>query len=172
MVHVHPIRITPYHPQTDGLVELFNQTLKAMLKKAAINEGKDWDKVIPYLLFSYREAPQSSTGYSPFELLYGRSVRGPLDVVRDAWQTSERDNENVISYLMTMRERFEQMSEVVKGKAQQLQKKWYDQNARQREFQPGDHVLVLLPTTTSKLLAQWQGPYEVVKRIGKSHSHV
>ena len=66
-------------------------------------------------------------------------------MVRDAWQTSECDNENLISYLMTMRERFEQMSEVVKEnmeKAQQLQKKWCDQNARQREFQPGDQVLL------------------------------
>ena len=56
-------------------------------------------------------------------------------MVRDAWQTSECDNENVIFYLMTMRERFEQMSEVMKEnmeKAQQLQTKWYDQNARQR----------------------------------------
>ena len=40
MVHVHPIRTRPYHPQTDGLVEWFNQALKAMLKKAAINEGR------------------------------------------------------------------------------------------------------------------------------------
>lgn len=54
MLHVHPMRTSPYHPQTDGLVERFNQTLKAMLRKAAIEEGKDWDKMIPYLLFAYR----------------------------------------------------------------------------------------------------------------------
>ena len=170
MLHIHPIRTTPYHPQTDGLVERFNQTLKAMLKKAATDEGKEWDKVIPYLLFAYREAPQSSTGFSPFELLYGRSVRGPLDVLRDAWQEEKCENESVVSHLLLMRERFEQMSEIVKENleaAQKLQKRWYDQNARQRQFQPGDQVLVLLPTSTNKLLAQWQGPYEVVKKIGK-----
>ena len=93
MLHVYPIRTTPYHPQTDGLVERFNQTLKAMLKKAATDEGKDWDRVIPYLLFSYREVPQSSTGFSPFKLLYGRSVRGPLDVLREGWETDKCDNE-------------------------------------------------------------------------------
>ena len=53
MLRVHPIRTTPYHPQTDGLVERFNQTLKAMLRKAAIEEGRDWDKLLPYLLFAY-----------------------------------------------------------------------------------------------------------------------
>ena len=55
LLHVHPIRTTPYHPQTDGLVERFNKTLKALLRKAAVDEGKDWDRMIPYLLFAYRE---------------------------------------------------------------------------------------------------------------------
>ena len=44
-------------------------------------EGKDWDKLLPYVLFAYREVPQTSTGFSPFELLYEQSVRGPLSVL-------------------------------------------------------------------------------------------
>ena len=82
LLHIQPIRTSPYYPQTDGLVERFNQTLKAMLRKTADEGGKDWDKWVPYLLFAYREVPQSSTGFSPFELVYGRQVRGPLDVPR------------------------------------------------------------------------------------------
>lgn len=73
LLRVKPIRTSP---QTDSLVERFNQTLKAMLRKTATSEGKDWDKLLPYVLFAYREVPQASTGFSPFELLYGRSVRG------------------------------------------------------------------------------------------------
>ena len=52
-----------FHPQTDGLVERFNQTLKAMLHKTAVQEGKDWDLLIPYVLFAYREVPQSSVSH-------------------------------------------------------------------------------------------------------------
>ena len=78
LLKIKPIRTTPYHPQTDGLVERFNGTLKAMLKKAASEDGRDWDRLLPYLLFAYREVPQASTGFSPFELLYGHNVRGPL----------------------------------------------------------------------------------------------
>lgn len=66
LLHIKPIRTSPYHPQTDGLVERFNQTLKAMLRRTADEEGKDWDRLIPYLLFAYREVPQASTGFSPF----------------------------------------------------------------------------------------------------------
>ena len=43
LLHVKPIRISPYHPQTDGLVERFNQTLKSMLHKATAIDRKDWD---------------------------------------------------------------------------------------------------------------------------------
>ena len=47
MLHVQPICTTPYHPQTDGLVERFNHTLKRMLRKTIVKEGKDWDKLLP-----------------------------------------------------------------------------------------------------------------------------
>ena len=97
MLHIHPIRTTPYHPKTDGLVERFNKTLKSMLRKAAISEGKDWDKMVPYLLFTYREVGQSSTGFSPFELVYGRSVCGHLDVLKETWEAEVDTSESVVS---------------------------------------------------------------------------
>ena len=52
LLHIQPIRTSPYYPQTDGLVERFNQTLKAMLQRAVTEEGKDWDKLVPYVLFT------------------------------------------------------------------------------------------------------------------------
>ena len=76
----------------------------------------------------------------------------------------------VVSYVLLVRERLSKMTELVQknlSKAQQQQKRWYDSNARSREFNPGDRVLVLLPSSTNKLWAQWQGPYEIKRRIGK-----
>ena len=58
------------------------------------------------------------------------------------------------------------VSEHVKG-AQMCQKLWYDQNASETVLESGEEVLVLLPTTGKKLLAQWQGPYTVVRKVGK-----
>ena len=141
-----------------------------MLRKAASAEGKDWDKLIPYLLFAYREVPQDSTGFSPFELLYGRAVRGPLDVIKDSWIASEKSDESIVSYILHIREKLAAMVDIMEvnlDRSQRQQKKWYDKSAREREFQIGDHVLVLLPTSANKLLAQWQGPYLVKEKVGK-----
>ncbi|KAL5516832.1 hypothetical protein EMCRGX_G002255 [Ephydatia muelleri] len=106
LLHVRPIRTSPYHPQTDGLVERFNGTLKAMLRKVATAEGQDWDKWLPYVLFAYREVPQASTGFSPFELVYGRQVRGPLDILKETWEApSQGSDESIVSYVLSVQER-------------------------------------------------------------------
>ena len=119
LLHVHPIRTSPYHPQTDGLVERFNQTLKLMLHWTATNEGKDWDKLIPYLLFAYREVPQASTS---FKLLYGRNVRGPLDMLKESWEASEQ-SENIVSYVLSTTEKLREMADIVKENLQKVQEK-------------------------------------------------
>ncbi|KAK7474090.1 hypothetical protein BaRGS_00034696 [Batillaria attramentaria] len=62
---------TPYHAQCNGLVERFNGTLKSMLRRLCSERPRDWDRYLPALLFAYREVPQESLGFSPFELLYG-----------------------------------------------------------------------------------------------------
>lgn len=48
------MKTSPYHPQTDGLVERFNKTLKSMLRKFVTDTGSDWDQWLPFLLFAYR----------------------------------------------------------------------------------------------------------------------
>ena len=104
LLHIRHIRTSPYHPQTDGLVQRFNKTLKTMLRKTAVEEGKDWDRVLSYVLFAYREVPQSSTGFSPFELLYGRALRGPLDVLKETWEGNDKSLESVVSHILMMRD--------------------------------------------------------------------
>ena len=61
-----------------------------MLKKVASEEGRDWDTLLPYILFAYREVPQATTGFSPFELAFGREVRGPLDVLKEGWEANKK----------------------------------------------------------------------------------
>ena len=72
---------------------------------------KNWDELLPYLLFAYREVPQVSTGFSPFKLVYGRPVRGPLDILRETWESSPRSSESVV---MLMQERLAYLRDLVK----------------------------------------------------------
>ena len=50
---------------------------------------KYWEWYLLAVLLAYREVPQASTGFSPFELFYGRTVRGPMQVLRELWTNSE-----------------------------------------------------------------------------------
>ena len=68
------------HPQTDGLVERINRTLKQMLSKIVTKGGKDWDELLGPVLLAYRTAPHSFTGETPFSLLYGRDPRVPTSM--------------------------------------------------------------------------------------------
>jgi len=60
-----------------------NGVLKSMLKKMCQERLCDWDRYLPAVLFAYREVPQASTGFSPFEFLYGRTIRGPMQALKE-----------------------------------------------------------------------------------------
>lgn len=141
-----------------------------MLNKFVSEIGKDWDKWLPYLLFAYREVPQGTTGFSPFELLFAHQVRGPLVVLRDRWEDNDKlRKQNILSYVFKMREKLQQTTTIAQEnlrQAQLKQKAWYDKKSRARTFQPGEQVLLLLPTSDNKLLAKWQGPYQVKRKVG------
>ena len=121
--------------------------------------------MVPYLLFAYREVEQVSTGFSPFELVYGWPVSGPLNVLKEAWETNGNTEESVVSYVLTIQERLHKMRELV---ADNLEKAQQEQKARSQELSTGNKVLVLLLTESKKLFAHWQGPYKVVKRLARS----
>ncbi|KAK7889577.1 hypothetical protein WMY93_025137 [Mugilogobius chulae] len=118
------IKTSPYHPQTDGLVERFNQTLKRMLQKFVDDTGKDWDRWLPFVLFAYREVPQASTGFSPFELLYGWDVQGPLDLLRTQWegQPPRKTDRNIVQFVLEMRERLSKYSKRQRRTCSRLRK--------------------------------------------------
>jgi len=169
LLSMSQLRTTAYHPMCNGLVERFNGTLKAMLRRMCAEKPKDWDRYLPALLFAYREVPQESLGFSPFELLYGRTVRGPMSILKEVWTKEQADPDVKLTYqyVLELQDRLQETCEVAKqelSKAQGKQKKYYDVKSKDRVFNPGDKVLLLLPTEGNKLLMQWKGPFEVIER--------
>ncbi|KAL8559309.1 hypothetical protein ACOMHN_060000 [Nucella lapillus] len=129
---------TPYHAQCNGLVERFNGTLKRMLRSLVHDKPKQWDRWIPALLFAYREVPQSSTGFFPFEMLYGRKVRGPMRVLKDLWVQPERQEvKTAAEYVVDLRNKIAETCAVARenlGEAATKHKRHFDLRARPRQF--------------------------------------
>ncbi|KAJ8402527.1 hypothetical protein AAFF_G00366100 [Aldrovandia affinis] len=57
---------------------------------------------LPYVLFAIREAPQSTTRFSPFELLYAHQPRGLLDIAREAWEKQPSQQQSIMEHVVGM----------------------------------------------------------------------
>ena len=158
-----------YHPQSQGALERFHQTLKTMIRAYCVEHDKDWNEGLPLLLFAIREVPNESLGFSPFELVFGRSARGPLALVKEKWLGDDQPTESVLNYVVKLKERLRSACELAKKHLQAVQtemKTWYDRKARSRTFTPGDQVLVLLPLSGQPLQACFSGPYVIESKVG------
>ena len=163
---------TPLHPQSNGMVERFNGTLKTLLIKASLEQPKDWEDHVQGILFAYREGKHESTGFSPFELMFGRKVRGPINILRNIFDGSNEriEGQKPHEYLNKLRDRLRvsgtQASKNLKA-AKEKQKLLYDRRARKREILVGSRVVVMKASAGSKLQrSRWHGPYKVIEKVG------
>ncbi|PIK41670.1 hypothetical protein BSL78_21475 [Apostichopus japonicus] len=157
-----------YHPESQGALERFHQTLKNMIRTYCLEFQKDWDEGVHLLLFAAREAVQETLGFSPFELVFGHTVRGPLKHLKEKW-LSETSTTNLLDYVSNFKHRLNRANEIARQNLEQGQakmKQWYDKNAKNRVFQPGDKVLVLFPIQGQPLQARYFGPYEIESKMG------
>ena len=70
---------SPYHPQANGQVESTNKTLENILTKNMAYHHRDWAQKLPEALWAYRTTWWNTTGFSPFELVYGKSPLFPIE---------------------------------------------------------------------------------------------
>ena len=160
---------TAYHPQTSGQVERVNQILEDMLRACVISFGMKWEDCLPYAEFSYNNSYQASLGMAPFEVLYGRKCRTPLN-----WsETGERQLFGP-DIIQEAEEKVRIIRENLKI-AQTRQKSYYDSKHRDMVYAPGD--LAYLRVTPlrgthrfgikGKLAPRYIGPFPVLSRRGE-----
>jgi len=103
------IRCSPYHPETNGSCKRFHRTLKSMIRAMVDDFSESRCECLPWTLFAYRKVPVETLGFSPFELMHGYSVRGPLALFQSTWLQNPpctgRTKQNVLHYIINMRER-------------------------------------------------------------------
>jgi hypothetical protein len=160
---------TAYHPQTDGQTERVNQILEDMLRACALTYKRSWDKSLPYAEFSYNNSYQASLQMSPFEALYGRKCRTPLN-----WhEVGERR-----VFGPDTIEEAEKQVKVIQERlkvAQSRQKSYADKRRNDLSFELRDLVYLKVSPLRGmrrfgikgKLAPRYIGPFEITARRGE-----
>ncbi len=165
---IQQLKSSAYHPESQGALERFHQTLKNMMRSYCFDTGKDWDEGIHLLLFAVRESVQESLGFSPFELVFGHTVRGPLKLLKEKLLSNEESELNLLDYVSDFKYKLSKACEVARANLHSTQSKMklrYDKNSRDRSFKSGDRVLALLPIPQNPLQAKYFGPYTIEKKL-------
>jgi len=80
VLNIDKVRTSVYHPQCNGASERFNRSLLSMLGTLEPEKKDDWKKYLPALVYAYNATKHESIGFSPFQLMFGRKVRLPVDI--------------------------------------------------------------------------------------------
>ena len=127
LLGIENTRTTPYHPQSDGLVERMNRTLLMMLSIQPQEEER-WDEFLPELLMAYRASVHDTTKFTPFHLTFGREIRLPIDVMFG--KTPDPVQEHT-EYARELRACLENAHRLVRDNTKAAQKRQKDRYDRQ-----------------------------------------
>ncbi|XP_059291460.1 uncharacterized protein LOC132044941 [Lycium ferocissimum] len=160
---------TSCHPQTDGQTEVVNRTLGNMLRAVLKGKLTFWEEHLAMVEFAYNRTVHSSTGKSPFEVVYGFNPLTPLDLL-------PLPTDNIVN--LAGRKKVEMMKKIHEQTKLAIERN-NEQTALRRNkgrksvnFKPEDQVWVHFrkerfpAKRRSKLDPRGDGPFEVLERIG------
>ena len=165
LLNIEKTRTTPLHPQSDGQVERYNRTLIEMLRGKLKDSQGDWDLQLPTCMMAYRSSVHESTGSTPNELMLGREIEVPLDVLTEL---SPDTSTPVSDYAQALKRRLAMAHEFARQNLKKTavrQKRNYDKKMAGKPFQVGDsvwlHQVRRKKGRNPKLDCPWEGPYLV-----------
>lgn len=167
LLGIRKTRTTPLHPESDGMVERFNRTLGQELAKFCKEGQEEWDEKLPALLMAYRSAEHETTGYTPAQMMTGREMRLPVDLITDVPQTEQ--HESYHGFVKALKHRLEEIHHQVREQLRlksDAMKLRYDAKASQSVLKVGDKVWLYNPRRGKgrcpKLMSDWEGGYSVI----------
>jgi transposase InsO family protein len=160
------------HPKSNGQVKKASGLVRDGLKKRLLRPLKRaagaWVEELPSVLCSLHTMPNSSTGYTPFFLLFGAEAVLPTDVRYCAPCVVAYVEEDAQIALEDARDLLDKTRDVALTRSavyQQSLRNYHSRRVRERSFEPGNLVLRLKQTSSSKLESPWEGPYLVHEAI-------
>uniref|UniRef100_A0A3B3C356 Integrase catalytic domain-containing protein n=1 Tax=Oryzias melastigma TaxID=30732 RepID=A0A3B3C356_ORYME len=170
LLNIHKSRTSPYHLQSDGLIERFNRTLLSMLSLFVEDNQLNWDSLLPYVMLAYRTSAHASTSFTPYKVLFGQEIVLPVDVMLNVGEN--RAFSSVDEYVTRLQETLSSVVDAVRrhqAHATAQQKASYDFGANFQYFSEGELVWVHNKArkrgVCSKLQRRFKGPFRVLERI-------
>lgn len=161
-------RTTPYHPMGNGIPERFNRTIMNMLGTLENTQKKDWKSHVASLVHAYNCTRQTTTGFAPYFLMFGRHPKLPIDVAFGLGEDGDRVPKT--KYAEEMQHRLKTVYDIASkniNNAQIKQKSGFDKKIKGAVLKPGDRVLVktLAFDGRHKLADKWEDdPYRIVSQ--------
>ena len=170
MLHIDKTHTTPYHPQSDGQVERFNQTLMHAIHAYARSDPDHWDEYIDNATLAYNSTRHSVTGFPPCQLMISRNIYMPTDLMipDDPDTQPQFTNDFVRKQAQRMRFIYTIVRERLK-RAATAAKRYYDRKACLYSYKEGDPVRVKrfrLNKGTRKFEDYYEGPFFIIDVLG------
>jgi transposase InsO family protein len=166
---VKKTRTCPYMPRSNGQCERFNRSLHDLLRTLEAEKKRRWPDYIQELTHAYNISPHSSTGLSPFFIMFGREPKLPIDFILGQpasetghWTTKHHEIMRTVGQLVNSN----------LEKSAEKRKKIYDQGTRE-DIIPVDTLVYLRsrPIGRNKIQDAWGGEvYKISERIGNVYT--
>ena len=162
---IQHVQCSPYHPQSNGVIERLHGTLNSVIAKCTEAKG-NWAEIVPMALFFMRMTPCVSSGVSLFLLKHGLEPNTPLQLLYKGWVHEDLDDVELDQWIAENTERVQRRRDKAKvnyKECSRIRKEKWDKTAKLRGFNVGDFVLMRKSGYCEKLSESWSGPYKVVK---------
>ena len=168
---IEKTRTTAYNPKSDGLIERFNRTIlnAVSVMIELLQHQRDWDNYLSYFGFAYRSCVQETTQETPNNMMFGREVRCPLDLMVEG---PPHEEDCTTDYVADLRENLRGIHERVRHVLKlstRRQKRNYNRKTKDPEYQVGDFVWLYnhqrKPGMCRKLTLPWEGPYMITTKL-------
>ena len=163
-LNIQHIRITPFRPESNGLIEHFNGTIKNIIAKYARDSPQSWDLYVNQALMACRFSVNRSTGFSPHYLVYLNDPVVPLDNILMP-RNKYMGEKSHLQMLEKQHQIFQSVHQHLK-KSRARQKKYADKGATDKPFSIGQAVYYKNPNKKSKMGKRWLPFYRITAQLG------